>query len=278
MSLVPARHLPPGRHRPAAGMTIIEVMLAVLVFGMLLAAVASSWFTLRSVQRLARDEHRAHEIAQALSERIVGANWDWIGRDRPDELKPVTVTDADGNSSTKDVIERYWRHYAWSWHRRETPGRSTQTRLPPMGDRDWSAEDLARFEKEDLLVGGHAPVASAKEFNPHNLIDTGVLEAPTGMPNLQVYVEYYHAELLDQLFVQPLADRSAVTFWQEVVKDRRNPALLFPESPFASDAPDQQMNPADQALAMKAMVVRIIVTWGETPKLHRHEVVMARRK
>jgi type II secretory pathway pseudopilin PulG len=272
-----------------AGLTIMEVMIALMVFAVVLSGIASSWFTLRSVQRLSQEEAKVHELAQTLAERITGANWDWIGRDRPDETKTVTVVVDDTTdpptTDTVDVVERYWRRYGWSWHRREFPRTAGgRVRLPPLTDRDWTASDYQRFRNDAKAPMTSADVdhidtsvLPAQRVNPHNLISLGLLDGPTGLANLQVYVEYYHAAALDALFTQDLKTQ-ALPYWNDVVAGKQDPDLIFPESPFADDDPESQMNPADSRLAMQAMVVRIIVTWGDQPKARRHEVVLARRK
>ena len=272
------------------GTTIVEVMIALTVLALLLTALASSWFTLRSVQQSTQEENKVHEIAQTISERIIGANWDWLGRDRPDEVKFVQVDDTSTNPTTKktiEVVERYWRRYAWSWHRRELPRATAAAtiRLPPLTDRDWTAADYARFRADvrapmtpaDVDRFPPATIPPTEPLNPHNLIDLGLLDGPTGLPNLQVYVEYYRASLLDSLFAQNLAD-DTVPYWRDVVAGRRDTDLIFPESPFPADDLSLQMNPADSSTAMQAMLVRIIVTWGKNPKDRRHELVVARRK
>lgn len=290
--------MPPGTHSicattartagPRTALTIMEVMISLMVLAMLLTSLASSWFSLREVQKLTQEDNKVHEIAQTISERIIGANWDWLGRDRPDEIKVVTVMDETTDPPTSQsvqVVERYWRRYAWSWHRRELPRTAgARIRLPPLTDRDWTTADYTRFR-----IDPSAPLTNEdvdrvdtsippdQRVNPHNLIDLGLLDGPTGLPNLQVYVEYYHASVLDALFTQE--DSADIPpYWKAVAAGERDPELIFPESPFAADDPEVQMNPADSAVAMQAMVVRIIVTWGASPKARRHEVVAARRK
>lgn len=277
---------------PRHAMTIIEVMISLMVFSVVLSAIASSWFSIRSLQRQTQDEAKVHELAQTLSERITGANWDWIGRDRPDEQKNIVVVDdavvpQTDPPTTKviEVTERYWRRYAWSWHRRELPRKAGATiRLPPLTDHDWGPEDYVRFRTDTTAPLTTADVdqfdpsqAADKRLNPHNLIDLGFIDRPTGLPNLQIYVEYYHAGMLDALFTEPL-NANISTYFKSVVKGQKNEDFLFTESPFPSDAPEVQMNPADQNITLQAMVVRIIVTWGDNPKDYRHELVMARRK
>jgi prepilin-type N-terminal cleavage/methylation domain-containing protein len=285
-----SRHLTPSGNR--RGLTIVEVMISVMVFAVVLSAVASSWFSLRSLQRQTQDEAKVHELAQTLSERITGANWDWIGRDRPDELKNIVVVDDSvvpqtdpATTKTIEVTERYWRRYAWSWHRREWPRKAGATiRLPPLTDHDWSPEDYVRFRADTTArltpddVDQFDPAQPVdKRLNPHNLIDLGFIDRPTGLPNLQVYVEYYHAGMLDALFTEPL-DSNIRTYFNSIVKGQANEEFIFTESPFPSDPPEIQMNTADQAITLQAIIVRIIVTWGDKPKDHRHELVMARRK
>ena len=135
------------------------------------------------------------------------------------------------------------------------------------------AEHVGRHDVD--RVDTSIPVG--QRVNPHNLIDLGLLDGPTGLANLQVYVEYYRASVLDSLFVQDLAN-DTVPYWSRVVAGQENVDLLFPESPFPIDDPELQMNPADNSTALQAMIVRIIVTWGDSPKARRHELVVARRK
>lgn len=269
-------------------LTIVEVMISLMVLALLLTSLASSWFSLRSVQKLTQEDNKVHEIAQTLSERIVGANWDWLGRDRPDETKIITVTDNTVSPPTSrpvQVVERYWRRYAWAWHRRELPRASGErVRLPPLTDHDWTAADYTRFRNDpespltlEDVERTDLSIPADQRVHPHNLIDLGLLDGPTGLPNLQVYVEYYRSDVLDLLFTQT-NPADVPPYWQAVVRGERDPELIFPESPFAADDPELQMNPADSSVAMKAMIVRIIVTWGDTPKARRHEVVLARRK
>lgn len=267
-------------------MTLIEVMISVMVFAILLSAVASGWFSLRSAQKFAQENAKVYELARVLSERIVGANWDWIGRDRPDEMTTVQITDPNDATKkiSKEITERYWRRCAWSWHRRETKRNSTATvRLPPLTDHDWTSADYVRFRADSAAPMSTSDVdkfnsseSADYRVNPHNLVSLGVIDKLTGLPNLQVYVEYYRSEALDALFTQ--ANTSVVTFWKNLTTGRGNEALLLPESPFSSEAISDQMNLSDSALAQKAVTVRIIITWGETPKIRRHEVVLTRRK
>lgn len=276
--------------RRDAGLSILDVMIALMVLAILLAAISSSWFTLRSVQKLSIEENKVRELAQTLSERLIGASWDWLGRDRPDEMKTIKVPDPmDPNDRTKDistdVVERYWRRCAWSWHRRETKASTTSTAvlLPPMTDHDWTAADYARFRADTVAPLTTADVDRtdpsipvAQRINPHNLIDLGLIDGPTGLSNLQVYVEYYRAGMLDSLFLQN--SNATTAYWRDVTSGNSDGALVMPESPFASDDLELQMNPADPLLNQQALVIRIIVTWGDHPKAHRHELVLARRK
>ena len=207
--------------------TVVEVMIALTVLSLLLSALASSWFTLRSVQKLTQEDNKVHELAQTISERIIGANWDWLGRDRPDEVKFVTVKDDPTDptfSRSVAVVEWYWRRYAWSWHRREFP-RTTgeKIRLPPLTDHDWTTADYARFRADttapmtpDDVERVDTTIPLDQRVNPHNLIDLGLLDGPSGLPNLQIYVEYYRASLLDSLFTQKLED-DTVPYWKNVV-------------------------------------------------------------
>ena len=87
----------------------------------------------------------------------------------------------------------------------------------------------------------------------------------------------YHGALLDELFAKNLANET-MPFWKDTVAGAGTESLIFGESPFLIEPPEEQMNTVDSAVTLQAMVVRIIITWGEVPKAHRHELVLARRK
>ena len=85
--------------------SLLEVMISVAVLATVLMAVMSSSYTLRQVQRSAKEQSQVEELTANLAERIMGANWEWIGRDRPNEVVNGTTIN--------------YKKGAWSWHRRE---------------------------------------------------------------------------------------------------------------------------------------------------------------
>jgi prepilin-type N-terminal cleavage/methylation domain-containing protein len=205
--------------------TLIEVMISVAVLATVLMAAFSGTYTLRQVQRANQEQSQVEELAANLAERIMGANWDWLGRYRPNE----------------PGIDH--RKGAWSWHRRE----NSQT---------YSASDQ-RFLAENAT-------------NPdHDLVTVGILQQKTGIPGLKVYLEYYHAAALDEVFTAGSGE-APYARWQAMQND---PALvrdyILPESEQAMDLREET----------KAVVVRILVTWhGYLGSDRRHELIFARRK
>lgn len=214
-----------GRTTTRKAFTLIEVMISVAVLATVLMAAFSGSYTLRQVQRASQEQTQVEELAASVAERIMGANWDWLGRNRPN----------DGGID--------YRKGAWSWHRRENSQTYTGVN--------------ARFLTEDAA-------------NPDNdLVAVGLLQQKTGIRDLKLYLEYYHASALDEVFNagngQAPHDR-----WQAM---QRDPVVMreyiLPESEQAMDLREET----------KAVVVRILITWDSyLGGARRHELVFARRK
>lgn len=205
--------------------TLIEVMISVAVLATVLMAAFSGTYTLRQVQRANQEQSQVEELAASMAERVMGANWDWLGRSRPDE--PGV----------------YHKKGAWSWHRRE------KSQIYPSTDQRYLAENAS---------------------NPdHDLLAVGLLQQKTGIQDLKVYLEYYRAAALDEVFNAGNGD-APFQRWQAMQND---PILMrdyiLPESELVMDLREET----------KAVVVRVLITWsGYLGGERRHELVFARRK
>jgi hypothetical protein len=109
----------------------------------------------------------------------------------------------------------------------------------------------------------------------HNLITQGLIDRTTGLKDLKVYVEYYHASALDGMF----STADSQTFWKQTVSGLRGDADLLAESPMETGTPGLQMNLAEAAISLRALGIRILITWSDQfGATRRHELVLARRK
>ena len=241
-----------------SGLSMIELMIAMAILSIVLVSSLSGFFSLRQSQRASNDETIAKEVAQSLSERVMGATWELLGRNRD------VATDET--------------QYAWSWHRRELKRNATEkVLLPPMTDRDWTA---AEMDATSGAIGKDLANTSVAMIGPascHNLIKQKLIDRQTGLRDLKVYLEYYHASALDGMFM----DTDSQDFWKKTVNGSRGETDILPESPMVSpsNTPGEQMDLSESAINLKAIAIRILVTWTDQYGFtRRHELVLARRK
>jgi type II secretory pathway pseudopilin PulG len=147
---------------------------------------------------------------------------------------------------------------AWSWHRRATK----------------------QVAYSDTMVVPPLQEQAAAETN--DLVKLGILSEPSGVPGLQIYLEYYQMEL-----VEKIAERLAATpsvdprkVWTEAVGDpvrgtspsdsnKDSKRIFLPEKP--TEVNFATMDPA--------VVMRVLISWQSAVGGTRwHEVVIARRK
>lgn len=81
------------------GLSLLEVMISLAILATVLASVSGGIFTLTTAKRAASEEVLVSNLMQMWAERIVGADWEWLGRDRSDDA----------------VL-----HGAWAWQRPES--------------------------------------------------------------------------------------------------------------------------------------------------------------
>lgn len=91
--LVRGKHPSPSR----SGLSLIEIMISLAILATVLASVSAGIFTLSQSKQSLNEELAVSDVLRLWSERLMGAEWDWLGRDRIDD--PVRG--------------------AWSWQRPE---------------------------------------------------------------------------------------------------------------------------------------------------------------
>lgn len=276
------------------GFTLIEVMISLAILAISLTALASSIFSLQNGRQLINENRAATSVAQAVLERIQGEAWDRIGR--------VPATWHRRETPTKDVtrfVEEYsdpdtlddFRHHPLT----DEPSGLNLYQYVQYGsdpDRDgvftpspMSMDDLARddwglpyvtngqrsaFNTSDSASSGPAvgafPAEIINKYNTHERYNwlqfVGILDKPSGLNNLRVYVEYYRAEVM-----QNAPDYQT---WLDQSDDDLN--IL-----------DQSHNIMDltelDELNAKSIVIRVNVVWTRrNGREANHELFVARRQ
>ena len=92
------------------GFSLLEVMIALAILATVLASIGGGIISLTSAKRSASEETTVSDLMRRWSERIIGADWEWLGRDRSED--PLNG--------------------AWSWQRPETKPLLTQGDFPPL--------------------------------------------------------------------------------------------------------------------------------------------------
>jgi prepilin-type N-terminal cleavage/methylation domain-containing protein len=67
------------------GLSLLEVMISLAILGTVMASVSGGIFSLTTAKRAASEEVLVSNLMQMWSERIMGADWEWLGRDRSDD-------------------------------------------------------------------------------------------------------------------------------------------------------------------------------------------------
>lgn len=83
------------------GLSLLEVMISLAILATVMASVSGGIFSLTTAKRAASEEVLVSNLMHLWSERIIGADWEWLGRDRGD-----------------DTVLRG----AWTWQRPEIEG------------------------------------------------------------------------------------------------------------------------------------------------------------
>ncbi len=229
-----------GRTVRREGFSLIEVMISVAVLATILGAVVSGSYSIRRSQQATTEQTQVRELTDLLAERIMGASWDWIGRDRPNQ---DTETQIINGVATLVTVTNDYRRGAWSWHRRKKP--LSATPLPPL------SED---------------PLAAPE----NHLQQVGLIKQPTGIRDLKVYVEYYTSDLLNTVFAVA-GSEGPFNEWekQSTAATGADLSYILPEDPASFDLSRER----------RALVVRLLVSWTSSAGGERqHQLVFARRK
>jgi prepilin-type N-terminal cleavage/methylation domain-containing protein len=232
----PATSRVPRPNGAEGGFSLIEIMISIAVLATIMAALTSSMFTMSQIRRANKEQNQVAELTRLLAERIMGANWDWIGRDRPDE---GTVQ---------------YQHGAWSWHR---PHYIAQP-IP-----------LTESDGDPVHTIGFDPRASGDTGSVNDLQALKLVDGPTGIANLKIYVEYYRASVFDDLFT---ASGGTAPF--DLWKARTDGATATSLYAFPS-----QLGLFGLARD-EALIVRVLMTWDSVlggPHAP-YELVFMRRK
>lgn len=99
-----------GRVLARQGFSLLEVMIALAILATVLASIAGGIVSLTSAKRSASEETVVSDLMRRWSERIIGGDWEWLGRDRSED--PLNG--------------------AWSWQRPETESPLVQGEYPPL--------------------------------------------------------------------------------------------------------------------------------------------------
>lgn len=153
-------------------------------------------------------------------------------------------------------ISTYPARNAWSWHRRAT-------------------KQLVHAAAADFP----RPLRDQAAIKEHDLIATGVLNELSGIPGLQVYLEYYQMAVMDQVS-QSLRDNPKLDprrVWTNLVGNPQ--AGTGPISSDASIYLPEDPTVFDLSALEPAVIMRVLVRWQPSiGGVRWHELVVARRK
>lgn len=273
--------------------TFIEVMIASGILAIALSALASSIYSLQNGKQLIKENRQAVAIAQAVIERIQGETWDTLGKSPAtwhrreavtaglqyvDEINDPLTTEEFMHRPLTDEPPGYNLHeYVSFGYDDDNDGVFTPSGLE-MEDfaRDaWglpfvSNTQAGAFDAVDpnaAAPGAGSVLASvaAKYDTPQRynwLQFLGIMEKPSGLRNLRVYVEYYRMQAMTG--VANMGEWNAA---RDMVSNQIEQSHILMD---LTDLDD---------LDAESVIVRVIVVWDrKNNTTGRHEVVAARRQ
>lgn len=136
------------------GLSLLEVMISLAILATVLASVSGGIFVLSSAHRSANEEAAVSMMMQRWSERIMGADWEWLGREQLDD--PLRG--------------------AWSWQRPEIAGPPMKGDHPPLKEESSSLyhdanvqlldNEPARVADLRCYLEYYRPIALELSFTP----------------------------------------------------------------------------------------------------------------
>ncbi len=290
------------------GISLIEVIVALSILIMAIMSLAGMITPMQNASTSLDENDKAAAIAQMLAERILGSDWGTIGKTPttwhrnelaesdltrqwvehvgdPDGIEfkhhplidepagPSLYTwlqDPDGDGDPKDAITiaEFTDDFG------NTPIRD-QFGLPFLCQYDPDA-----YGNEDASPGSPAVDAPATLTSKYDtpqrynwLQFLGLLDGPSGLDNLEVYIEYYEMGIMDSI--------ASHADWNRHEGDDENNPLVraqyqLPQSHLALDLnvlPDMDRD---------AIIVRILLVWDRSQSSSigtgRHELLLARRR
>ncbi len=115
-----------GRVLVKQGFSLLEVMISLTILATVLTAISGGIYSLSSFQRATSEEVLVRDAMQMWGERVMGAEWEWLGRDRTDD--PLKG--------------------AWSWERPETTDKLVAGEFQPLRE---GGSNLAHDASAQLL-------------------------------------------------------------------------------------------------------------------------------
>lgn len=143
-----------GRVLARQGLSLLEVMISLAILATVLASVSGGIFVLSSAHRSANEEAAVSMVMRRWSERIMGADWEWLGREHLDDSQ----------------------RGAWSWQRPEIDGPPLAGDHPPLIEESSSIHHDANVQLLDdqpsrladlrCYLEYYRPVALELSFTP----------------------------------------------------------------------------------------------------------------
>lgn len=267
-----------GTHRGA--MTLFEVMIAIAVMTVALFAMLSTVASFRGVQVDSDIDRRVHLLAQTMTERLMGGDWEQLGTWKND-----IISSKDGTT----VVDK--THNGLTWHRRRVP-RTTNTPTTPGFTSSalvsWSTTALSPrlppLQENSKYGTDHDLLYQLANTEQRSFADKGGRLVPLGIPNVKVYVEYYASTLLDEQILSAAVPQTAWKKWTQGTLGVGPPSDLYVlgESP-GGTVPAYAADPSTAMWKVSLTVplcIRVCITWGpdKAPQAHVYETVIVRRR